>query len=638
MCGICGIYDKGNTSINSEILLKMRDVMLARGPDDAGMFIGPHIGLGHRRLSILDISDAGHQPMHNEDKNIWIVYNGEIYNYQELKSTLAEKGHKFLSQTDTEVLIHGYEEWGIEGLLRKLNGMFAFAIWNSATEELTLARDRLGIKPLFYMEHNGTIYFSSDIKSIYLAREKDLTLDSNAIDDFLYFYCIPQERSIFKEVKKIPPASYLSFKKEKKTHGEYWQLSFADKLEMSEDDYLDELQKRLVSAVKKRMISDVPIGAFLSGGVDSSLVVAIMANLSGTPVKTFSMGVKEESYNELKYANMVAKRYATDHHVFIADPFNVGILPKIIWAYGEPFADASQIPVFYISKLTKEHVSVALTGDGGDESFCGYGSSVAYFYSGMYRKYLPEFFRNNIAPPILNLITSVTGRPGPLGKIHTLVRYGRGTFKDSLKIGGVFGLELRSKIYSPDFYRQLSGRTPISTFENYLTSTDGYCEVDNSLYMGIKTALPNDYLTKVDVATMMNSLEARSPYLDYELIEFAAKIPSKIKIKHGYQKYLLKKMASRFLPYEAVYRKKWGFGIPVGSWFRNELRALLPSVLLSARAQKRGYFNISCVQRLITEHQSGRRDHAYRLWTLLCLELWHLLFIDKLLSESDTLL
>lgn len=638
MCGICGIYSKNYPDVGAGNIVKMRDVMIDRGPDDAGLYTAPHIGMGHRRLSIIDISAAGHQPMSNEDETLWIVFNGEIYNFPALRSELLEKGHMFRSVTDTEVLIHGYEEWGIEQLLSRLNGMFAFALWDSVNEELILARDRLGVKPLFYMEKDGKVYFSSDIKSIYAAYERDLEIDYRAMDHFLYSYCIPQGYTIFSDIKKILPAHYAKFGRHKNHSGEYWRLSFASKLMLDEDEYIEQVAARLTAAVRRRLISDVPIGAFLSGGVDSSLVVALMASACNSPVKTFSMGVREESYNELEYARMVAEKYSTEHHEFIIEPDALNILPEIIWAYGEPFADASQIPTYYVSALTKGHVKVALTGDGGDESFCGYGNAAAYHYAYRYRKHVPSFLRNGLLPPLVDALVSVTGRRGIASKIKTLAEYGRGSFKDSLAIGGIFGLAYREKIYTPDFRAKLAGHNPLDILEECLADADGLDEVDKSLYIGIRTALPNDYLTKVDVATMMNSLEARSPYLDYELMEFAAKIPSGSKIKNGEQKYLLKKLAARFVPHAALYRKKWGFGIPIGFWFRDNLSVLLNDVVLGKRAAGRGYFDMGFVRRIVQEHVSGRCDHSYRLWTLLCLELWHLMFIDKTISRSEAIL
>ncbi|MDA8173774.1 MAG: asparagine synthase (glutamine-hydrolyzing) [Nitrospiraceae bacterium] len=638
MCGICGIYGRINPDINAGVLMKMRDVMISRGPDDAGLYLGRHIGLGHRRLSIIDVSSAGHQPMHNEDKTLWITFNGEIYNFQELRRILTDKGHSFHSFTDTEVLIHGYEEWGIENLLARINGMFAFALWDCRTEELVLVRDRLGVKPLFYAELNRNVYFSSDIKSIHLAAEKDLTLDARAIDDFIYSHCVPQNRSIFSEVKKVLPAHYVTFNANGSASREYWRLDFMPKLAMDENECLEELERKLSSAVRNRLVSDVPIGAFLSGGVDSSLVVAMTAEMSGSPVKTFSMGVKEASYNELSFARMVVEKYSTDHHEFIVEPDALGVLPELIWAYGEPFADASQIPTYFVARMTRDHVTVALTGDGGDESFCGYGNSAAYYYAGAYRRYLPACLRNGLMPSIADALVSVAGRRGAIGKIKTLTEYGMGTFKDSLGVGGIIRPGVRSGLYTHEFKNRLGAYDPIAIFEKYFDEAVGMDEVDKSLYIGIKTTLPNDFLTKVDVATMMNSLEARSPFLDYELMEFAAKLPSHIKIKHGRQKSLLKKLAARYVPRRAIYRKKWGFGIPIVSWFRKgDMMRLLNNVLLGRRASQRGYFNMDCIKNLIAEHFDGKADHAHRLWSLLCLELWHQMFIDKVITKSDRL-
>jgi asparagine synthase (glutamine-hydrolysing) len=535
-------------------------------------------------------------------------------------------------------LIHGYEEWGIEGLLGRINGMFAFAIWDSKKEELILCRDRLGVKPLFYMEKNGKVYFSSDIKSIWLAEEKDLTLNYEAIDHFLYSYCIPQEYSIFNEVKKVFPANYIRFNKNKTSIKSYWHLSFAIKEKMDEVEYIEQLENKLMLAVKRRMISDVPLGAFLSGGVDSSIIVAMMANISDFPVKTFSIGVKEESYNELKFAGMVAEKYSTEHHEFIVEPDALSILPEIIWSYGEPFADASQIPTFYVSKMTKGYVTVALTGDGGDESFCGYDSIAVQYFASLYRNYLPSFLGNSLLPLIANALTPLARRHGIVRKIKTLTEYGNGNFSDTFKNIGIFGFGHSDKLYSPEFKKKLMGHIPTDIYEKYAVSADGINEVDKALYIDIKTRLPNDYLTKVDVATMMNSLEARSPFLDYELMEFAARIPSNIKLKYGKQKYLLKKLASRFLPLDVIYRKKCGFGIPIGFWFRGKFKSLIKEILLSDMAVKRGYFEMNYVKNILEEHLTGRCDHKYRLWALLCLELWHLMFIDKVITTKTNLI
>ena len=637
MCGICGIYNKGSEEIIPETIITMRDVMTNRGPDDAGLYIGPHIGLGHRRLSIIDLSVAGNQPLSNEDGAIWLVVNGEIYNFPELRDRLLAQGHVFRSQTDAEVLIHGYEEWGLEDLLQKINGMFAFAIWDSKKEELILVRDRLGVKPLFYLESNGKVYFSSDIKSIWLGSENELVLNYEAFDHFLYSYSIPQQYSIFQEVRKVLPAHYVRFNKNKTFMNKYWDLSFATKEEMEEEEYVEEVQDRLVQAVKRRLISDVPLGAFLSGGVDSSLVVAMMANLSDYPVKTFSIGFQEESHNELKYARKVAEHYATEHHEFIIEPDAIAILPQVIWSHGEPFADSSQIPAYYVANMTKKHVKVALTGDGGDESFGGYNHIAAHYFGSLYRKYLPSVVGDLLFPAITAALVAAVGRRGLISKMKTLTEYGSRDFINSYRLGGIFRSHHRENLYTPEFKSKLSYHDPSDIFETVISSTNGWDDIDKALYVDFKTLLPNTYLTKVDIATMMNSLEARSPFLDYKVVEFAARIPAKIKVKHGQQKYLLKKVASKFVPHDVIYRKKWGFAVPIGSWLRENLASLTRNILLSEAANKRGYFSVNFVRRLLDEHLSGACDHRHRLWTLLCFELWHLMFVDKVITAETKL-
>ncbi len=638
MCGICGIYSKRSEVINPEVIVKMRDVMENRGPDDFGLYSALHIGLGHRRLSIIDLSPNGKQPMTNEDGTIYLVFNGEIYNFREIRINLIEKGHIFRSKTDSEVLIHGYEQWGIENLVQKINGMFALAIWDSNKEELILARDRLGVKPLFYLEENGKVYFSSDIKSIWLGYDKDLTINYNAIDHFLYSKCIPQEYSIFNNVRKVLPAHFIKFTKNKTAMKSYWQLSFALKDERSEDEIIEELKERILQAVKRRMISDVPLGAFLSGGIDSSLVVANMAMISDTPVKTFSIGFTNESYNELKYAKMVAQKYATEHHEYIVEPDAISILPELIWGYGEPFADSSQIPTYYVSKITKKYVTTALTGDGGDESFAGYSNIAAHYYGNLYRKYLPSFLGDIVLPPLIDSLVNLTGRRGIAGKIKTLIEYGAGDFIDSIKITDGFYFNYRDSLYSSNFKKILFENDPRILYKKYFHCADGFDEIDKVLFVDIKTRLPNDYLTKVDIASMMNSLEVRSPFVDYELMQFAAQIPISKKLKYGRQKYLLKKLASGFLPNEVIYRKKSGFVVPICHWMRDDKFAILmKEILLSDRAQKRGYFSKSFIKILLDEHLTRKKDHTSRLWSLLCLEIWQLMFIDRVLSVDDNL-
>jgi asparagine synthase (glutamine-hydrolysing) len=638
MCGICGIYRRGDREINPGRIIEMRDVMVPRGPDDAGLYLAPHIGLGFRRLSIIDLSSAGNQPMSNEDGSLHLLFNGEIYNFHMLREELLSKGHRFHSQTDTEILIHGYEEWGLERMLGRLNGMFAFAIWDRKLEKLILARDRAGEKPLFYLEKDGDVYFSSDIKSIWSGYEGELSIDRRAIDAFLYFNCIPQEYTIYQQVHKLPPAHYIIFSANDTTSRPYWSLSFANQTDQSELEIIEEVKEKLTRAVRIRMTSDVPLGAFLSGGIDSSLVVALMAMNSNRPIKTFSIGFKEQAHDELPFARMVADKYGTDHHEFIVKMDALAIMPNIIWNYGEPFADVSQIPTYYVAKITREFVTVALTGDGGDESFGGYDNISAQYFGMLYRKYLPALLGDRLIPRGLEKMEALLGKRHILKRMRTLARYGNRNFIDTLIKGYSFSLGQREQLYSDRFKRELAGHNPHNIYQQYIDSADGNNAIDRALYIDIKTQLPNEYLTKVDVATMMNSLETRAPFLDHRLMEYAARIPAGKKVKGGEQKYLLKKLASDFIPLKAVYRPKQGFNPPLGYWLRNAFGSAIKELLLSKRALARDYFKYNYIECLIEEHLEGKSDQSNRIWALLCLELWHLIFVDRTLKKNDNLL
>ena len=639
MCGICGIFTYKDEPPDANIVLKMRDVMESRGPDGAGIHIEPHIGLGHRRLSIIDLSDKGLQPMSNEDGNIWIVFNGEIYNFQTIRKELIEKEHTFKSQTDSEVLIHGYEEWGIETLLQRLNGMFAFGLWDSKEKELILARDRLGVKPLFYMEKGGTVYFASDIKAIWLANDRELTVNEQAIDSYLYFYCIPQEYAIFKEVQKVPPGSYIRFGKGKREESRYWRLSFRHKENKNEEEIIEETADLLFEATKRRMISDVPLGVFLSGGVDSSTVTALMAQITHHPIKTFTVIFNGYPlFNEAKYAKAVSQKFSTEHYELSIQPDALKILPKLVWAYGEPFGDSSAVPTYYVARAAKDFITVALTGDGGDELFGGYPTPKAVYAASFYKRLLPQFVRS-LAPSCVDSLTSVFGQNNPLQKLKTVTEFGKIDLKHCFEFSGsgVWGL-YREKLYSGAFKEKLKKSNPTQIFDYYLALADGENDVDKTMFVEISTRLPNDYLVKVDVATMANSLEARSPFLDYELAQYAAQIPHKIKLKFFHQKYLLKKLSVHLgVPREVVYRKKMGFGIPVGFWFKGQLAPLVKSILLSEKFRSRGYFNLEYVNTVIEEHLSGVKEHTHRLWSLLWLELWHLIFVDRVMDKDSEL-
>ncbi|MBI3596519.1 MAG: asparagine synthase (glutamine-hydrolyzing) [Nitrospirae bacterium] len=634
MCGICGVYIKGTSPVLEKHIIKMRDIMIERGPDGAGIYMGEHIGLGHRRLKIIDLSDAAQQPMCNEDKQLWMVFNGEIYNFGEIRENLVKAGHVFKSKSDSEVIIHGYEEWGVQ-VFEKLNGMFAMAIWDARKEMLILCRDRVGKKPLFYLEVNESVIFASDIKSIinsgYVC---NLVIDEKAIDCYLAHICIPQAHTIYKGIKKVQPSHYVVFQKDKTIIQRYWYLSFKKKEVMDENQYIQVIDSLLHQSVKDRLIGDVPIGAFLSGGIDSSLIVALMSSHI-SKVKTFSVGFDYQPYNELSFAKKISDKYDTDHHELILNANCINILPKLVWNYGEPFADSSAVPSYYISKLAREYVKVVLTGDGGDESFAGYDRTQTVNWALKYKRFVPRFISKNILYPFFNTFGDSTDRSYRLKRIRLYENYINETTRLRYKneMGNYYD---RENFYSDQFMERLEYHHPSHVYEEFYDYADGVDDIDKVLFVDFNAILPDAYQVKMDVASMSNSLEVRAPFLDYRIMEFAAKIPSGHKIKLKQTKYLLKKLSEKYLPKENIYRSKWGFAIPVGPWFRKELKPYLYNIILSDKARTRGYFNYDYIQHIINEHLVGK-DHEYKLWSLLWLELWHRLFIDKDITPDTSM-
>ena len=627
MCGICGKINFDSKPPDEQALRKMAAVLSHRGPDDGGFYIKNNVGLGHRRLKIIDLSDAAHQPMANEDGSIWIVCNGEIYNFQDLREALEEKGHIFRSKSDTEVIIHLYEEKGVD-CAKELRGMFAFAIFDENKKRLFLARDRIGKKPLYYAVNNEALIFASEIKSILQDPSISRGINLNSLDLYLTYQCVPTPRTIFSGIEKLPPAHTLVLEDGKIQIQRYWQISYQNRHKLKEEEYCQRILDIFSEACKIRMTSDVPLGAFLSGGIDSSAVVAMMSKFSSKPVKTFSIGFKEESFNELEYARKVAKLFHTEHHEYMVKPDALEVLPKLIWHFDEPFADSSAIPTYYISKITRQEVTVALNGDGGDESFAGYERYPAVKIADIYG-FLPGFIRSSIA-------YLSQGLPESTQKKDFLKR-----FKRFVKAGclsrekryaywmSAFDSEQKRSLYSQDFKNRLG---KIDSGE-YIT--DAYRQLDTgdfiakTLFVDVSTYLPNDLLVKADIASMANSLEARSPFLDHKLMEFAASLPSDLKLKGLTTKYILKKALKGILPQEILQRSKSGFGVPVGNWFRNELKDYARDILLSLKSLKRGYFQEDAVKRLLDEHILGKTDHGQRIWSLINLELWHQVFIDN---------
>lgn len=634
MCGIAGIVDLQGQPADRSILERMCGRLVHRGPDEQGLHLCGPVGLGQRRLSIIDLS-SGHQPMANEDGSVQVIFNGEIYNYHELRTRLQERGHRFGTASDTEVIVHGYEEYG-EACVHQFRGMFAFALWDERKQQLFLARDRVGKKPLFYSQAKGQFVFASELQSLLEHPAIRKEVDLAALDEYLTYGYIPAPRTIFRGVFKLLPAHLLTLSLESEEGRQpiarpeqYWRLSYTPKAELGEEEACDALADSLLEAVRLRMIADVPLGALLSGGVDSSLVVALMSSLSGRPVKTFSIGFAEQAFNELPYARMVAERYETDHHELVVRPNALTILPLLVRHYGEPFADSSAVPSYYVAQLTRQHVKVALNGDGGDESFAGYDRYLGSLVAENYRK-LPWLVRGGMIEPLAALIPGSLPRRSRVGQIRRFLKSaGRATGDRYLRWVSVVTPEQKEDLYSPEFRKSLAKRDAGAWLLGLFPadSDDASEHLDRILSVDVSSYLPYDLLVKMDIATMANSLEARSPFLDHKVMELAARLPSRFKVRGVGLKYLLKKLATRLLPKDIMARRKMGFGVPVGAWMRNELRPLLYDVLLSSRALGRGYFRPEAVQQLVLNHLNGSCDHSAQLWALLWLEMWHREFL-----------
>jgi len=629
MCGICGlVYNNPSRNVKDEQILNMCETIRHRGPDDGGTYVKGSVGLGFRRLAIIDLSPTGHQPMCNEDGSIWIAFNGEIYNYLELREYLISKGHTFRSRSDTETIIHLWEEEG-EQCVEKLRGMFAIAIWDSNRGSLFLARDREGKKPLFYAALHDKFLFGSEIKAILADPDFNAEPDMQAIHHYLAYQSVPAPFCAFKGVNKLPPAHTLLWKDGRITLRRYWKLSYANKriirTPQDEQTLQEEIIERLREAVRIRLMSEVPLGAFLSGGIDSSIVVALMAGLMNQPVKTFSIGFTNEEYNELPYARMVADRYGTEHHEFIVTPDAKTIFPELVWHYNEPFADSSAIPTYYVSKLAREHVTVILTGDAGDENFAGYPR---YQFDGDYQlsnklSYaLNRFDRRN------PLTGNYFNPDDPFGTIKRLAGLSQERLLYYLRITH-FHEGYQKNLYTPEFRKILGNKFTVDWMLDIYRDSDAKNFLDSTLDLDLRLYLPDTLMTKVDIASMTHSLEARAPMLDHKFLEFTATIPSRLKLNNEkVAKYIFKKAVEPYLPHDVIYRKKMGFGVPIDHWFRNELKEMTYDILLSRKAIERGYFKSSYIQSMLERHQAGE-NWQYLIWNLLMLEMWHLMFIDR---------
>jgi asparagine synthase (glutamine-hydrolysing) len=635
MCGIAGILDLKGRAVEQSLLERLCARLAHRGPDDEGFHVDRNVALGQRRLSIIDLS-SGRQPMSNEDGTVWVTFNGEIYNFLELRPELEAHGHRFATRTDTEVIVHAFEQYGT-GCLGRFRGMFAFAIWDQRRRRLFLARDRVGKKPLFYAQANGQFVFASELQALLQHPGVRREPDPAALDEYLTYGYIPAPRTAFRSVFKLPPAHFLTLELPEEGTGTaetrvecYWRLRYTPKLDLSEDEAAEGLLEVLTEAVRLRLIADVPLGALLSGGVDSSMMVALMSRLSDRPVKTFSIGFDEKGFNELPYARLVARRYDTDHHELIVRARALDILPTLIRHYGEPFADSSAVPSYYVAQLTRQHVTVALNGDGGDECFAGYER---YLGSGLAERYqrIPRPVRAGMIEPLAALIPATLPRRNRLSQAKRFLQVAAfPAARRYLRWVTYVTPEQKQGLYTADFQSQLDrgeeGAWLLDQFAD--VRREGCNHLDSLLATDVRSYLPYDLLVKMDIATMARSLEARSPFLDHKVMEFAARLPCRYKLRGTTLKYLLKKVARKLLPAQNLDRRKMGFGIPVGNWMRGELRPLLDDVLLSSKALARGYFRPEAVQHLVSENAQGPHDHSHQLWALLWLELWHREFLD----------
>lgn len=630
MCGIAGIADTaGLTQADRHAITGMIDTLRHRGPDDAGTRTFDHCALGHARLSIIDLA-GGHQPMANEDQTVWISYNGEVYNFPELRRELEARGHRLATNTDTEVIVHLYEELGPR-CVERLRGMFAFAIWDEPRRRLVLARDRLGIKPLFYHLRGGRIVFGSEIKALLAAPEVPRDLNPQALLDYLTLYFVPGPKSMFGAIAKLEPGHLLILEDGRARVEQYWDLTFGEPAGESESELGERFWSHMRESVDMRMIADVPLGAFLSGGIDSSSVVAAMAEQSDRPVVTNSIGFEEQRFNELPHADQVAARFGTEHHRHIVRPDAVDVVERLAWHYDEPFADHSAVPTYYVSKMARQNVTVALSGDGGDETMAGYRRYRDLEQERRLRGRVPLALRRWLFEPL--------GRWFPRPDwLPWFLRFGPklallGVLDDEQAHYRSMAFEQGTgapRLLSDDTLRALAGYDPRTVFERHYRNAPGRDWLARTLYVDTKTYLVDDILTKVDRASMAVGLEVRVPILDHVFMEFMATIPSALKLRDGEGKHLFKQVARNKVGADIVDRTKMGFSMPLAAWFRGPLREMFEDTVLSPRAHVRAWLDQQAVRRLWRRQQAGGRWLESQLWALLMLELWARRFVTRL--------
>lgn len=628
MCGIAGFAGQGRDE-NAVRMRFMREALIHRGPDSAGEMVTDHVALGVRRLRVIDLV-TGDQPQANEDGSVWTVFNGEIYNFRDLRRELAARGHQLRTASDTEVIVHLYEDRG-EKFVERLHGMFAIALWDDRNQTLLLARDRLGKKPLLYWEDGERFAFASEHEALLAGLPERPAMNIEAIRLYLRLGFVPAPADAFRGVRKLAPAHVLVWRGGRVELRRYWSPPRDIRHDLNEAEALEQLRALVDRAVERRLVADVPLGAFLSGGIDSSVVVATMSKFSSS-VRTFTIGFDEPSYSELPYAREVATRFGTKHHEFVVRPEDVAVLGELVRHYGEPYADSSAVPTYFLSKLTRQHVTVALNGDGGDEAFAGYDRYLAARVAS----------RLDAAPSSARRVLAAAGSFIPAavsprvfaGRVRRFLRSAAlPAHERYLSWFGVFDDGDIKHLLTPEFASateaaELDLQERLRCLFDERDAVIAAQETDRELY------LPDDLLVKVDIASMANSLEVRSPLLDTEIVEFASRLPPRLRLHGTQRKYLLRRAYAKILPPLVLRRRKQGFGVPIGAWFRQNLRELILDVALSERAINRGYFRADAVERLVRDHLDGRAEHAHRVWALLMLELWHREMVDRTFQDA----
>jgi asparagine synthase (glutamine-hydrolysing) len=617
MCGITGIMETtGRGPVDAGLLRRMTDSIAHRGPDGSGYHVAPGIGLGHRRLAIIDVA-GGHQPLYNEDDTVAITYNGEVYNFQELATELVAKGHRFRTHSDTEVIVHAWEEWGAE-CVKRLRGMFAFALWDERRQTLFLARDRFGKKPLYYaVLRDGRLLFSSEMKALLVSPDLPRRINHQAVEDYFAYGYVPESKAIYRDVQKVPPGHVLVVRRGRPVPPPqpYWDIAFKDGGATDEKAVADELIERLREAVKIRLISEVPLGAFLSGGVDSSSVVAMMAE-TAEDVKSFSIGFTQAAYDESAYAERVAQQYRTHHHSRIVDADDFALVSRLARIYDEPFADSSAIPTFRVSALARERVTVALSGDGGDELLAGYRRYRWHHAEERYRRLMPAALRGPLLRAIGGLYPKLDWAPRPLRAKATLLELAESSLDGYFLNVSMLDDATRSRLFTPAFVRELQGYHAKEEIAGHFAAAQTDDPLSRVQYVDLKTYLPGDILTKVDRASMANSLETRAPLLDHDFAEWTASLPSRMKLRRGKGKYVFKRALETRLPHDVLYRPKQGFTVPLASWFRGPLRERVRDALTGTRLRDTGWFDERALGSAFEQHVSGLRDNSTLIWAL----------------------